>query len=94
MKIIKFKRVKNCLQSNNMVNIYFDSALSRDFINYLSSNAKLNLYENLPKPFFVIEAKKKYLFKGALGNNNARIYLPEENCEETLEEFRQKVELF
>ena len=94
MNVVKFHKAKNCMASNNAVDVLFDGEIDRQFIEFIAEEGKMTLYENFPKPFFVIEIKKKYLIKGALGNDNARMYLPEKNCDKILEDFRFFVEEF
>ncbi|MBI5325285.1 MAG: hypothetical protein HZB41_08455 [Ignavibacteriae bacterium] len=92
MKIVRTKTIRNCSQSNNQIDLFFDDRINMEFLVNLSSNGKLEIFENFEKPFFRLHYKNKYLLKGALGNSKARLFLPEANCNEVLEEFKNIID--
>jgi len=94
MRVTRIKKIKNCSQSNNQIDLFFDGKINRDFLLYLSSEGKLEIFENFEKPFFRLHYKNKYLLKGALDNQKARIFLPESNCDEVLNEFKSYIESY
>lgn len=91
MRVTRIKIIRNCSQSNNQIELFFDEKIKRDFLLHLSSDGKLELFENFEKPFFRLHYQNKYLLKGALDNQKARIYLPEANCDEVLKIFKHHV---
>jgi len=74
------------MQSNNVVNVLFDHELTLNFIYYISADSTLKIWENFPKPYFCIEKKNKYILKGAVGNNTAKLYITERNCKDLIYE--------
>jgi len=94
MRVTRIKKIRNCSQSNNQIDLLFDRKINRNFLFYLSASGKLEIFENFEKPFFRLHYKNKYILKGALDNFKARIYLPEANCNEIVEELKLLVESF
>ncbi|TAL67011.1 MAG: hypothetical protein EPN82_15670 [Bacteroidetes bacterium] len=88
MKIARIKVIRNCSQSNNQIDLFFDDKISREFLGLLALSGKLEVFDNFEKPFFRLHYKNKYVLKGALGNKKARLFLPESNCDEILAEFK------
>ncbi len=92
MRVTRIKIIRNCSQSNNQIDLFFDGKINREFLLYLSDSGKLEIFENFDKPFFRLHYKNKYILKGALDNFKARIFLPDANCNEVLNVFKKQVE--
>lgn len=87
MEILEIKKLKNCIDLDEVHSIFFDNLISKDFVFALGKNAVLNYYDFL-KPFFKIEYNNKYYIKGVVGTNTVSIYIRKnENIAEILNEF-------
>lgn len=77
MKIIKEKKIEDCLEGSNFKDFLLDSLIDKSFIDYLGRLGKMIFIEDIEKPFFKIIVRGKYTIKGSLGNKTIRILLPD-----------------
>jgi hypothetical protein len=85
MRIIKIKKVEDCLESTNVRDVLLDESISKKFIDHMGKLGKLVYYESFAKPFFKVIVRGEYTIKGAQTNSEFRIMLPESATEEAIE---------
>ena len=86
MKIVSVKNVDDCLEASNVRDFYFNTKISKKFIDYLSVLGKFIYADEFEKPYFKVIVKGKYTIKGALGNKIIRMLLPEQNGDKYVDE--------
>lgn len=93
MKIVKIKKIEGCLEGTNVRDILFDSAITREFIDFLGKKGKLIYNQEMEKPFFRVIVRGGYTLKGSLGNKSIRVILPE-NSEGVIEQIENYINQF
>lgn len=94
MKVLKIKKVEDCLESTNVRDILMDSELIKVFIDHLGLLGKLIYYENFKKPFFKVIVRGEYTIKGAQGNKEFRVLLPENADDSIIERIMAHIEKY
>ncbi len=88
MKIIKYIKAGDCLESSNAWDFLLDREMDEDFLDILEKHGKLVAHRGSGKPYFRLITKGKYTIKGSLGNRTFRALLAGEDdryVEEILE---------
>lgn len=91
MKIIHIKKVEDCLEGKFVWDILFDQSVTMGFIGHLGSLGKLIYHEFKPGTFWNLIVKGRYTLKGSIGNLSARLLLPSEDFEATLNELEDHI---
>ncbi|MGI6649009.1 MAG: hypothetical protein ACOX5W_08115 [Bacillota bacterium] len=74
MKILKLTVVEDCLDGAFIYEVALDSPLTLSNVRQLTVMGKLELFENLPIPFFRLMNKDFYL-KGVVGKTTFKLVL-------------------
>jgi len=96
MKVVKEKKVEDCLESTSVKDFLFDETIDKSFVDYLAQLGKLIFVDEIEKPFFKVIVKGKFTIKGSVGNKSIRLILPDlsEETNKNLEELKQLIEKF
>lgn len=94
MKVLKSKKAKNCFAGKNVFDLFLSDSNTDDFIKYLAVAGVLDLHYSTGRPFFTIISRGAYTLKGAIGNRNIRILLPDSTGEEILADIINLIESF
>ena len=77
MKIIKIKKIGDCLEGSNVRDILLDNTVDKKFIEYIGELGKLIYNSSMDKPFYKVIVRGQYTLKGAETNKTIRVLLPE-----------------
>ena len=91
MDIIDVKKVDDCLEGKDVRDLLFDKDTTKEFVDYLSNLGKMIYHDFKPKPFWNLIVRGRYTLKGAVGNNTARLLLPDENDSEIICELKDYI---
>lgn len=94
MKVIKVKKIEDCLESTNVRDILLSRQMDKRFIFYLGNLGKLVYNDNFDKPFFSVIVKGKYTLKGAETNKILRVMLPENALDTDIPSIREFIEAY
>ena len=94
MKVLKVKKVEDCLEATNVRDIILSRQMDKRFIFYLGQLGKLVYNDNFDKPFFSIIVRGKYTLKGAETNKIIRVMLPEEAGDEMIPGIKNFIETY
>lgn len=89
MKITDVKIVDNCLEGKDVRDLLFDRKVTKEFVGYLAALGKMIYHDFKPKPFWSLIVRGKYTLKGAVGNNTARLLLPDDNDSLIISELKE-----
>lgn len=94
MKVLKSKKATNCFAGKNVFDLFLSDINSEVFIRHLAVAGDLDLHYSTGRPFFTIISKGVYTLKGAIGNRNIRILLPDDTGQEILANIINLIESF
>ncbi|ROL58391.1 hypothetical protein D9V84_01255 [Bacteroidetes/Chlorobi group bacterium Naka2016] len=94
MKVVKQKKVDDCYESSNTVDLLLSAPITKDFVEHLGKLGKLLLFEEFDIPYFKVIVKGEYTIKGAFGRKTIRILLPEDVENYPLDPLVQHIESF
>lgn len=87
MDINQIKILEDCYDGSISREFVFDTAVTKDFINYLSQKGKMNYYSSFAKPFYKIVSLDGILtLKGIEGALTLKITIKNKNSELLLDE--------
>jgi len=89
MQIIDVKKIDDCLEGKDVRDLLFDSYITKEFVDCFSKLGKMIYHDFNPKPFWSLIVRSKFTLKGAVGNNTARLLLPDENDSEIIFELKE-----
>jgi hypothetical protein len=86
--------LKNCAESQNAYDIYFDKELSEEFINKFSVYGKI-VFSNINNfKYFRIIVKGQFTIKGFVGNNDFRVLIADNLGENFIDKIIEKISSF
>ncbi|MBN1435696.1 MAG: hypothetical protein JW936_01355 [Sedimentisphaerales bacterium] len=91
MNIIKIKEIEDCFDGSFIKEVLFDEAVTEDFMHYIGQTGELEYFPNFARPFYKIHAPGKYILKGVIGNQTARIILYRHNIQQCEQSFAEQV---
>lgn len=94
MKVVKLKKVDDCYESSNTVDILLSGPITHKFVEHLGKLGKLLLFEDFDIPYFKVIVKGEYTIKGAFGKKTIRILLPEDVENYPLDNLLNHIESF
>ena len=94
MKVVKTKKIGDCLESVNAIDVLYDSPVTKEFIEHLGKLGKLFFYEGPDKAMYKVIVRAKYTLKGSQGNKTSRILLPENYDDGWIEQIKDHVEKY
>ncbi len=94
MKVVKTKKVDDCYESSNTIDILLSGTITKEFVEHLGTLGKLLFFEDFDIPYFKVIVKGEYTIKGALGKRTIRILLPEDIENYPLDNLIQHIEDF
>ncbi|MBM2816112.1 MAG: hypothetical protein HW421_2874 [Ignavibacteria bacterium] len=77
MKVIQEKKIEGCLEGNNVWDLLLDDVITKEIIFYLGKKGKLLYIDSFEKPYFRIIVRSKYTVKGTQSNKSIRVFLPD-----------------
>lgn len=94
MKVVKTKKVDDCYESSNTVDILLSGPITHNFVEHLGKLGKLLLFEDFDIPYFKVIVKGEYTIKGAFGKKTIRVLLPEDVENYPLDNLIKHIESF
>ncbi len=95
MRIQKVKDIEDCFDGSFIKEILFNEAISKDFIQFLGKEDKMQYFDSFARPFFKISRNGLYEAKGVEGNRSIRITLKQKDSliqfEALVREFTNKL---
>lgn len=92
MKVTEIVKVENCIESRNVWDLYFDTDINKNFIDYWAERGKLIYDDSFEKPFFKIMVRAQYTIKGVEHTNTFRVILPMDDGQDKLDLIKNIVE--
>ncbi|ROL60007.1 hypothetical protein D9V87_03055 [Bacteroidetes/Chlorobi group bacterium MS-B_bin-24] len=94
MKVVKQKKVTDCYESSNTIDLILSAPITKPFVEHLGQLGKLLLFDEFDIPYFKVIVKGEYTIKGAFGKKTIRILLPEDVEDYPLDSLVQHIENF
>lgn len=86
MRVEEIKTVEDCFIGSFTKEVFFDTGLKRDFIEYLGQFGEFKFFSDFSRPYFTVKIADKYTIKGVMGNNSLRLIM-ETNSQEFVDHF-------
>ncbi|MFP4564372.1 MAG: hypothetical protein ACLFRY_13805 [Spirochaetia bacterium] len=94
MNSFEIRSLADCYNGSLVREFDFAEPIGEALIGHLGRNKKLDYFPDLPKPYFRIEAKGKYIIRGMRGSFTMRVILKQPHPEMNLFSLKSAIEDF